>query len=182
MAHLFSYKLITQFLERVRADWDSNCQLLALRWCTLWLSYPETRVHPAEKAYQHCYAPVCGNISAMTEQNSTKVKSPVDFKYVVRIDVWDPPNPDNLMRQELLVNFVRVKSQINFLSQESNIKFRRFRGHEPRVKLFFRVTSQMRMTRVMTLVLSLQVWNMKSDGVKSYKNINDLLMGSINFQ
>ena len=39
--------------EKVRADWDSNCQLLALRWCTLWLSYPETRVHPPQKSLKN---------------------------------------------------------------------------------------------------------------------------------
>ena len=34
--------------------------------------------------YLLCYVHVCCNISAMG------VKSPVDFKYDVRIDVWDP--------------------------------------------------------------------------------------------
>ena len=41
--------------------------------------------------YVHCYAPVCCNISATGEQNLMKitpgVKSPVDSKYGVRINV-----------------------------------------------------------------------------------------------
>ena len=49
----------------------------------------------------HCYVPVYSNIFVTAEQNLMKishyvgVKSPVDFKFGVRIDVGDP-NPDKL--------------------------------------------------------------------------------------
>ena len=37
--------MLTHFLTKIRADWDSNCQLLALRWYCLSLSFPKTNTH-----------------------------------------------------------------------------------------------------------------------------------------
>ena len=71
--------------------------------------------------YLHCSVPVYSNIFVMAEQNLMKisnyigVKSPVDFKFGVRIDVGDP-QPRQPLRHSVLIVLCTCKVRPIFFS------------------------------------------------------------------